>query len=73
LIGHFKRAVYSSAIDAGDCAAGLEINDQRGVARPQGPACNIGAIEVQVPVAANYAYSTSAGKTLVQRSAAARI
>lgn len=37
----------SIAIDAGDC--GAVTTDQRGIARPQGPACDIGAFEVEVP------------------------
>lgn len=36
----------SPAIDAGDCAGGQPATDQRGVARPLGPACDIGAVEV---------------------------
>jgi hypothetical protein len=35
----------SPAINAGDCAGGTITEDQRGVARPQGPACDIGAYE----------------------------
>ena len=37
----------SNAIDAGDCSGGTVTTDQRGVARPQGAACDIGAIEFQ--------------------------
>jgi hypothetical protein len=37
----------SPAIDAGD--AGCAATDQRGVARPQGAACDIGAFELQIP------------------------
>jgi hypothetical protein len=41
------------AIPIGSCqadgAAGIT-NDQRGVTRPQGPGCDIGAVEVEVPV-----------------------
>ena len=41
------------AIPVGSCqadgAAGIT-NDQRGVTRPQGPGCDIGAVEVEVPV-----------------------
>jgi hypothetical protein len=36
----------SPAIDAGECLAEVP-SDQRGVARPQGAACDIGAVEVQ--------------------------
>ena len=35
----------SPAINAGSCSGGLIITDQRGVPRPQGPACDIGAYE----------------------------
>jgi CSLREA domain-containing protein len=38
----------SPAIDAGDNATCLP-TDQRGVTRPQGPACDIGAFEVETP------------------------
>jgi CSLREA domain-containing protein len=38
----------SPAIDAGDTATCLP-TDQRGVTRPQGPACDIGAYEVETP------------------------
>ena len=36
----------SPAIDAGDCAT-APATDQRGVTRPQGPACDIGAFELE--------------------------
>jgi hypothetical protein len=36
----------SEAIDEGACLAHAP-TDQRGLARPQGPACDIGAVEVQ--------------------------
>lgn len=39
------------AIEAGDCALGAATNagtDQRGVVRPQGAGCDIGAVEVEV-------------------------
>lgn len=40
----------SPAIDHGGTrATGCPAADQRGVSRPQGPACDIGAVEVQVP------------------------
>lgn len=40
----------SPAIDHGGTrATGCPAADQRGVTRPQGPACDIGAVEVQVP------------------------
>lgn len=35
----------SPAIDAGDCAGGTVVVDQRGTARPQGSACDIGSFE----------------------------
>ncbi len=35
----------SSAIDTGTCS-GAPVTDQRGVSRPQGPACDIGAVEM---------------------------
>ena len=39
----------SPAIDHGGArATGCPAADQRGVSRPQGPACDIGAVEVQV-------------------------
>jgi hypothetical protein len=36
----------SPAIDTGDCAGGAVTHDQRGVPRPQGKACDIGAFEL---------------------------
>lgn len=38
----------SPALDAGDCAGGTIRTDQRGVARPQGWACDIGAFELEM-------------------------
>jgi len=38
----------SIAIDAGSCSGGGVGTDQRGIARPQGFACDIGAFEVEV-------------------------
>ncbi|MEZ4657167.1 MAG: choice-of-anchor Q domain-containing protein [Caldilineaceae bacterium] len=35
----------SQAVDAGDCSGGMILIDQRGVARPQGAACDIGSYE----------------------------
>ncbi len=55
----------SAAIDAGNCAGGLTRYDQRGVSRPQGPACDIGAFELRTPIANNDAYAAIAGRTLV--------
>src|SRR5205085_2496965 len=40
----------SQAIDAGNCSGGTITADQRGVARPQGPACDIGAFELEQTV-----------------------
>jgi len=37
----------SDAINAGDCSGGAVTDDQRGVPRPQGPACDIGAFELE--------------------------
>ena len=51
----------SSAVDAGACtdAGGAPLaTDQRGVARPQGPACDIGAFENQAPTVTCPALST---------------
>ena len=42
----------SPAIDAGDPACPPPASDQRGVSRPQGPRCDIGAFEVSVPLPA---------------------
>ncbi len=40
-----------NAVPVADCGAGVGIaTDQRGVTRPQGPGCDIGAVEVQVVV-----------------------
>ncbi len=50
----------SPAIDAGDDAA-CPATDQRGVARPQGPHCDIGAYEVLLGGEANLAIGKSAG------------
>jgi hypothetical protein len=42
----------SPAIDAGDPACPPPATDQRGVSRPQGPRCDIGAFEVSVSLPA---------------------
>lgn len=39
----------SIAINAGDCAGGTVTTDQRGVSRPRGGACDIGAFEFVPP------------------------
>ena len=39
---------FSPAIDAADCGIS-SATDQRGISRPQGPACDIGAVEVTPP------------------------
>lgn len=41
-------AATSPAVDAATCIGGLGDLDQRGVARPQGLACDIGAVEYQI-------------------------
>ncbi|MCB0060529.1 MAG: FG-GAP repeat protein, partial [Caldilineaceae bacterium] len=38
----------SDALDAGECSGGTITVDQRGVSRPQGAACDIGAFEAEV-------------------------
>ena len=57
----------SSAIDAIPASSGLcPATDQRGVTRPQGPACDIGALEVELPQATTGAASaiSKTGATL---------
>lgn len=44
----------SPAVDAGDCAGGTVTVDQRGMPRPGGAACDIGAFEGVVPVRPAY-------------------
>jgi hypothetical protein len=39
----------SPAIDTGSCSGGSVTSDQRGVARPQGAACDMGAVENREP------------------------
>ena len=41
----------SIAFDAGSCAGGTVSTDQRGIGRPQGEACDIGAFEVEACLA----------------------
>lgn len=41
----------SDAIDAGNCSGGMITVDQRGVTRPQGAACDLGAFELEPVVA----------------------
>jgi len=55
----------SAAIDAGNCSFGSVVDDQRGVPRPQGPACGIGAYELRTPIANNDAYAAVQGRTFV--------
>jgi hypothetical protein len=55
----------SAAIDAGDCSNGLTGADERSVSRPQGPACDIGAYELRLPIANDDAYSLTLGSNLV--------
>jgi len=59
----------SPAIDAGD-AATCPSNDQRGISRPQGGGCDIGAVEVPLPVATT---SSVASVTTSSASVAASI
>jgi CSLREA domain-containing protein len=47
-VGSAATADGSPAIDHGGTSATCPATDQRGVSRPQGPACDIGAVEVQV-------------------------
>jgi len=49
----------SDAIDAGNCNGGSTAKDQRGVARPQGNDCDIGAFELAVSGAADNGNDTS--------------
>ncbi len=55
----------SAAIDAGNCSFGTVVDDERGVPRPQGPACDIGAYELRAPIANNDAYAAVQGRTFV--------
>jgi hypothetical protein len=55
----------SAAIDAGNCSFGTVVDDQRGVPRPQGAACDIGAYELRTPIANNDAYAAVEGCTFV--------
>ena len=52
----------SPAIDAaGDCVADLSITtDQRGISRPQGTACDIGAFEPPPPLTSQSRRTTAA-------------
>ncbi len=52
----------SVAIDKFDCFS--ELFDQRGVARPQGPGCDSGAFELQVPIAKDDMFTLAQGATL---------
>ncbi|AMK77668.1 MULTISPECIES: choice-of-anchor Q domain-containing protein [Methylomonas] len=62
----------SAAIDAADNAlcATVPVSslDQRGVARPQGSQCDIGAFELAVPVSADLAVTTTASPAMVRDS-----
>lgn len=53
------------AIDQGNCQQSYVVDDQRGVARPQGPACDIGAYEMRTPVATNSTFTTLTNQPLV--------
>jgi hypothetical protein len=55
----------SPAIDGGP-ASGCPATDQRGVARPQGPACDVGAVEVAPPtIATGPAHGIAAASAIV--------
>lgn len=62
----------SEAIDAADSAlcanAPVSNTDQRGVARPQGPQCDIGAFELAAPASADLAVSATASAAMVRDS-----
>ncbi len=49
----------SQAIDAGNCSGGAITTDQRGVARPQGSACDIGAFELEQAAGADLSVAVS--------------
>ncbi|HXF85766.1 MAG TPA: YDG domain-containing protein [Anaerolineales bacterium] len=51
----------SSALDAGGVNAACAATDQRGVARPEGPACDIGAFELEQPDATTLTVSPVTG------------
>jgi CSLREA domain-containing protein len=48
--------VGSPAINGGDCSMGTVLVDQRGIARPQGSACDIGSYEYDGPPFVNAKY-----------------
>jgi hypothetical protein len=58
----------SPAIDAGSCVVGT---DQRGIPRPQGPACDLGAVEIVVPTPATSFFTLAPCRRLDTRSGAA--
>ncbi|MDN5924155.1 MAG: hypothetical protein L0H70_04060 [Xanthomonadales bacterium] len=68
----------SAAIDSGACSGGVPTTDQRGVSRPQGASCDIGAVEVLSAVSsfsdssafAHYGQPRTWVLTLVNRGAA---
>jgi hypothetical protein len=55
----------SPAIDAGACVVGT---DQRGIPRPQGPACDLGAVEIVVATPANDFFTLTPCRRLDTRS-----
>ncbi len=56
--GYLPLRPISPAIDAGDDAA-CPATDQRGMVRPQGPTCDIGAYEAETPVVNNLLFVSS--------------
>ncbi len=57
----------SPAIDAGACVLAT---DQRGIPRPQGPACDLGAVEMVVPTPANNFFTLTPCRRVDTRSGA---
>jgi predicted outer membrane repeat protein len=55
----------SPALDAGNCSGGLIAVDQRDLARPRGPACDIGAIERGFVDAVDDSYTTPQDTPLI--------
>lgn len=59
----------SSALDVAPCLQSVTV-DQRGITRPQGTGCDIGAFELQVAPPATSSTSTSTSSTLAPNSTA---
>ena len=57
----------SPAIDAGGCVLP---NDQRGIPRPQGPACDLGAVEMTIPSPATQFFTLNPCRRVDTRSGA---